>query len=126
MSTRRGDVAGLVVRLVAGAVFVSFGIGKFLRHASELASFRDYGLPSPDAFVYLIGVIEIAGGVLLLAGLVTRPASLVLAANMVGAIIVSGLLRGEMVSLTLAPAMLLATLFLLWRGPGRWALDPGS
>lgn len=103
-------------------VFVAFGVGKFTSHASELASFRDYGLPAPGAFVYLIGVIEILGGALLVCGLGTRLASLVLAGNMVGAIVVSGLLRGEMISLTLAPALLLAMLMLLWYGPGRWAL----
>jgi uncharacterized membrane protein YphA (DoxX/SURF4 family) len=118
------DLAGFVVRLAGGAVFVSFGVGKLTSHASELASFRTYGLPAPDVFVYLIGVIEILGGLLLLCGLATRPVALVLAANMVGAIIVSGIAHGEMISLTLAPAMLVAMLFLLWRGPGRWALDP--
>jgi putative oxidoreductase len=125
-SSPAGAVASLVVRLVAGVVFVSFGIGKFTSHATELASFRDYGLPAPDAFVFLIGVVEIVGGVLLLGGLATRAASLVLAANMVGAIVVSGLARGETISLTLAPAMLAAMLFLLWRGPGRWSLGPGG
>jgi uncharacterized membrane protein YphA (DoxX/SURF4 family) len=119
-------LAGFVVRLVAAAVFISFGVGKFASHASELASFRTYGLPAPDAFVYLIGVIEILGGLLLLCGLAPRPVSLVLAGNMVGAIIVSGLAHGEMISLTLAPAMLVAMLFLLWCGPGRWALDRGA
>jgi uncharacterized membrane protein YphA (DoxX/SURF4 family) len=119
----RRDLAALVVRLVGAAVFISFGVGKFASHASELASFRTYGLPAPDAFVYLIGVIEILGGLLLLCGLATRPAALVFAGNMVGAIVVSGIAQGEMISLTLAPAMLGAMLFLLWSGPGRWALD---
>jgi putative oxidoreductase len=122
--TRSWDLAGLLVRLIAGAVFVSFGVGKFTSHASELASFRGYGLPAPDAFVYLIGVIEILGGLLLLCGVATRPAGLVLAANMAGAIVVSGLARGETISLTLAPAMLVAVLLIAWRGPGRWVLDP--
>ena len=105
---------------LAAAVFIAFGIGKFTSHASELASFRDYGLPAPDAFVYLVGTIEIVGGLMLLAGVGTRAASPVLAGNMVGAIVVSGIGRGEQISLTLAPALLLAMLFLLWRGPGVW------
>jgi len=115
--------AALIIRLGAGLVFVAFGAGKFVSHASEVASFRTYGLPSPDAFVYAIGVLETVGGALLIAGLATRIASAVLAGNMVGAIIVSGIGRGELISLTLAPAQLLATLFLLWIGPGRWAAD---
>jgi putative oxidoreductase len=116
-------VAALVGRVVGGAVFVIFGVGKFVNHASELASFQSYGLPAPDAFVYVIGVIEIVGGLLLMLGLLTRPAALVLAGDMVGAIVVSGIGRGELVSLTLAPAELALCLYLLWTGPGALALD---
>jgi putative oxidoreductase len=106
------------VRLLAGGVFVAFGIGKFVNHSSELASFKSYGLPFPEAFIVVIGVIELLGGLLLIAGLFTRAAALVLAGDMVGAIIVSGIAKGEVVSLTLAPAELIAMLALLWAGPG--------
>ena len=112
----------LALRLLAGGVFVVFGLGKFVNHASELASFRAYGLPAPEVFVIVIGVIELIGGVLLIAGLLVRPAALVLAGDMIGAIIVSGIARGEIVSLTLAPAELIAMVVLLWQGPGRYTL----
>ncbi len=112
----------LALRLLAGGVFVIFGLGKFVNHASELASFRAYGLPAPEVFVIAIGVIELIGGVLLIAGLLVRPAALVLAGDMIGAIIVSGIARGEIVSLTLAPAELIAMVVLLWQGPGRHTL----
>jgi putative oxidoreductase len=103
-------------------VFVAFGLGKFVNHASELASFTAYGLPAPEVFVIVIGVIELVGGLLLTAGVYTRPAALVLAGDMVGAILVSGVARGEMVSLTVAPAELVAMLVLLWTGPGAYSL----
>jgi putative oxidoreductase len=122
VSGRRAKLA-LLGRLAGGAVFVAFGVGKFVNHASELASFQTYGLPAPDAFVYAIGVIELAGGLLLIVGLATRAAALVLAGDMVGAIVVSGIGLGEAVSLTLAPAQLAICLFLLWTGPGSPALD---
>ncbi len=112
----------LALRLLAGGVFVAFGLGKFVNHPSELASFRAYGLPAPEVFVIVIGVIELIGGVLLIAGLLVRPAALVLAGDMIGAIIVSGIARGEIVSLTLAPAELIAMVVLLWQGPGRYTL----
>lgn len=116
----------LALRLAAGAVFVAFGAGKFVNHASELASFRTYGLPAPDAFVVAIGVIELVGGFLLIAGRLTRAAALVLAGDMVGAIVVSGVARGEIVSLTLAPAQLLAMVILLLTGPRVSRLRPQS
>ena len=118
-----GAIAALVARLAGGVVFVVFGLGKFVNRASEVDSFRDYGLPAPEAFIAVIGVIELVGGLLLILGLATRPAALVLAADMVGAIVVSGIALGEPISLTLAPAELLLCLFLLWKGPGAYALD---
>jgi putative oxidoreductase len=118
------DRALLGLRLLSGGVFVAFGIGKFLNHTSELASFKTYGLPAPEVFVVVIGVIELAGGLLLIIGVFTRPAALVLAADMIGAIVVSGIAKGELVSLTLAPAELVAMLVLLWSGPGGASLRP--
>lgn len=108
----------LALRLSAGGVFVVFGAGKFVNHASELASFKTYGLPGPGVFVVVIGVIEMVGGMLLIAGILIRPAALVLAGDMVGAIVVSGLVRRELISLTLAPAELVAMAVLLWTGAG--------
>ena len=123
----RGDRSARLtppVRWISGAAFVLFGIGKFSEHAAEVRSFDSYGLPAPDAFVYLIGTLEILAGALLIFGLLTRLAALAMAGNMVGAIAVSGVGQGEVVpSLTVAPALLLAMLFLLWAGPGRFAAD---
>jgi putative oxidoreductase len=113
------DRALLVVRLVSGGVFVAFGAGKFINHSSELASFRSYGLPAPEVFVVVIGVIELVGGLLLIANRFVRPAALVLAADMVGAIVVSGIAKGELISLTLAPAELIAMLALVAVGDRR-------
>jgi putative oxidoreductase len=99
------DRALLLLRVLAGGVFVAFGAGKFVNHGSELASFKTYGLPAPEVLVIAIGVVELIGGVLLIAGVLTRPAALALA-------------KGEVISLTLAPAELVAMLVLLWAGPG--------
>jgi putative oxidoreductase len=80
-------------------------------------------LPSPNLFTDAIGVLELVGGVLLAVGLATRAVAVLLAGDMVGAIVVSGLLRGETVSLTLAPALLVTTVVLVVLGPGRLSLD---
>lgn len=118
------DRALLGLRLLAGGVFVVFGIGKFVNHSSELASFKSYGLPAPEILVIVIGLVELAGGLLLIIGVLTRPAALVLAGDMIGAIVISGIAKGEIISLTLAPAELVAMLVLLWTGPGASALRP--
>ena len=120
------DRSLLVLRILAGGGFVIFGIGKFVNHGSELASFKGYGLPAPELFVVAVGVLEVVGGVLLIAGVLTRLAALALAVDMVGAIVVSGIAKGELVSLTLAPAELVAMIVLLRCGPGRYTFGrPG-
>ena len=113
----------LILRLLSGGIFVVFGIGKFVNHGSELASFKGYGLPAPEAFVIVIGLIELVGGLLLITGILTRPAAFVLAGDMIGAIVISGIANGELISLTLAPVELVAMLVLLWMGPGRYVMD---
>ena len=70
------------MRLASRGVFVAFGAGKFINQASELAPFRAYGLPAPEAFVIVIGAIELIGGALVITGLFTRWAALVLAGGM--------------------------------------------
>ena len=107
----------LLARIASAIVFIAFGAGKFVNHASELASFKTYGLPAPEFFVYAIGAIEIVGGLLLLLGWLVRPAALVLAGDMVGAIVVSGFKEGEIISLTLAPALLVVMIALILHGP---------
>ena len=104
-------------------MFLIFGVSKFVNHAAELASFRHYPVPAPGALVYAVGVIEICGGLLLVVGLLTRLTALALAADMLGAIVVSGLARWELVSLTLAPMLLAAMIILIRFGAGDWSLD---
>lgn len=115
----------VAIRWAAAIVFVVFGAGKFVNHASELASFRGYSLPAPAVTVYVIGAIEIIGGLLLASGVLVRVAAVVLAGDMLGAIVFSGLGRGEFISLTLAPALLLAMILILARARGD-RLDAGG
>jgi uncharacterized membrane protein YphA (DoxX/SURF4 family) len=102
-------------RFLPAGVFLVFGADEFVNHARNARSFRLYGLPDPSAFSYAIGSLEIVGALALLSGIALLPAAAVLAGDMVGAILVSGIALGELVSLTLAPAMLVAMLTLIAR-----------
>lgn len=111
------------VRVGTGALFVGFSAGKFVDHANEAADFRHYGIPVPNVSTYAVGALELVAGVLLLAGLLTRPAALALAADMIGAISTAGRVDGGSFHLGVAPTLLVAMLFLVWVGPGAWAVD---
>jgi putative oxidoreductase len=113
----------LVARLLSGTIFILFGLGKFVSHATEAASFHRYGLPSPSAFAYAVGILEVVGGLLLLLGLAVRPVALALAGNMVGAISTAGRIDGGAINLGLAPALLVVMLALVWTGAGERSLD---
>ena len=119
----RAVTAPLVLRLAAGVVFVAFSIGKFTRYDSESRAFDRYGIPFPEVTTYLIGVLELVGGLLLIVGLLTRPMTLALAGNMIGAITTAGRIDGGLVHLGLAPALLLVMLILLRTGAGARSLD---
>ena len=105
----------LFTRLVPAGVFLIFGADEFVNHGRNTRSFALYGLPDPSAFSYAIGSLEIVGALALVSGIALLPAAVALAGDMVGAIVVSGIGRDELVSLTLAPAMLVAMLTLIAR-----------
>lgn len=105
------------VAVITGVIFVFAGLVKFVFHHWELDAFRSFGLPWPSALEILAGVLETAGGVLLVARRLIAPVSLLLAVTMIVAIVSSGIGHGDVIpSLTLAPALLVATLYLLARG----------
>jgi len=108
-------VLTLCTRLVPAGVFMVFGADEFVNHGRNARSFAVYGLPDPSAFSYAIGSLEIVGALALLSGIFLLPAAVALAGDMIGAIVVSGIGQGELVSLTLAPAMLVAMLILIAR-----------
>lgn len=122
----RGVAAVVVaaIRVASGIFFVSVSTGKFLDHAQESVDFDRYGVPVPDLAVYAVGVVELLGGLLLVIGLLTRPAAAVLALDMIGAIATAGRVEGGSFHLGVAPAALAVMLLLLWAGSGRPALDP--
>jgi uncharacterized membrane protein YphA (DoxX/SURF4 family) len=74
--------ATVLVRLMVGAVFLSEGIQKFLFPAELGAGrFAKIGIPAPDVMGPFVGGVEIVCGGLVLLGLLTRPAALILLIN---------------------------------------------
>lgn len=74
-------LALLLLRIALGVVFVFHGYPKLAHSSAALQGvFQQHGLPG--YFVYVAGVLETFGGGLLVAGLFTRAAALLLAIEM--------------------------------------------
>ena len=123
--------AVLLVRLVVGGIFLSEGIQKFLFPGDlGVGRFMKIGIPSPEIMAPFVGVCEILCGALLLIGLLTRFASLVLFINISVAIVttkipllVSKGLWNFAHEARVDYAMLLGSLFLLIAGAGGLSAD---
>lgn len=82
---RNADIAAFILRLAAGAWFLVHGLTKLLvfTPAGTAGYFQSLGLPG--ALGHLTMIVEIAGGLALIAGVGTRQVSLLLGATLLGA-----------------------------------------
>ncbi len=127
----RAPAAAVLIRIAVGAVFLSEGIQKFLFPAQVGAGrFARIGLPAPELLAPFVGAFEAACGAAVLAGLLTRLASVPLAVIMVVAIVTTKLPiltdRGFWAMAHDARtdwSMLLGALFLIVAGAGPWSID---
>jgi putative oxidoreductase len=77
-----------LIRLAVAIVFIAEGIQKFIYPAALGAGrFGKIGFPAPHLMGPFIGVVEIACGALVLVGLFTRVAAVLLVADMIVAIL---------------------------------------
>ena len=80
--------ATVLVRILIGGVFLSEGIQKFL-YPAELAAgrFAKIGIPTPEIMGPFVGGCEVVCGTLVIIGLLTRLAAIVLLADISVAIV---------------------------------------
>ena len=134
--------ATILLRLMAGSVFLWEGILKFVYANQGVGRFTKLGFPFPDFTASFVGGLETIGGLLILVGMGTRFVAVPFLIEMVVAMLSTkiGLYLGTS-PLPLPPsppltgfwavlhevrseyAQLLTVAFLLWAGPGPWSLD---
>jgi uncharacterized membrane protein YphA (DoxX/SURF4 family) len=121
----RPEWAPLVVRVVVGALFVVTGLGKFVNHDTYIERFERWGFGGAASEVaYLVGIVEVACGLMLVLGVAPRAAALALIGNMIGALATAGRIDGgQDIWLPIVLIVLLSAI--AWRGAGRLALAPG-
>jgi uncharacterized membrane protein YphA (DoxX/SURF4 family) len=79
--------ATLLLRVMAGGVFLWEGILKWVYPNQGVGRFTKLGFPWPAATANFVASLEVAGGLLLLVGLFTRAAALPLMIEMVVAML---------------------------------------
>ena len=137
-----GPRATMVIRLMAGGVFFWEGILKFVYVNQGVGRFTKLGMPMPETLAPAIAVLEIVGGLALIAGFLTRPFALLFIGEMIVAILstkISMYLGTSPLPLPPVPpqvgiwavlhevrseyAQIMSSIFLLISGPGPWSLD---
>ncbi|SIR72715.1 putative oxidoreductase [Haladaptatus litoreus] len=126
----------IFIRLAMGIVFVVAGAGKFgigPKSTGSIAGFAGFlaqlGVPAPELFAWVVGLVELVGGILLLVGLFTRYVAVLIAVDMAVATLLVHLPNGFAVvnngptgyeyTLTLT----LIAISLVFSGPGALSLE---
>ena len=127
----RSAKAVLLIRILAGWVFLSEGIQKFLFPDSlGVGRFVKIGIPWPHMLAPFVGLVEIACGTLLLIGFLTRLATVPLLIDIAVALYSTKIVGfakngfwGTLHEARTDVSMLLALLFLTLVGGGSLSLD---
>jgi putative oxidoreductase len=137
-----GPEATVFIRLMTGAVFFWEGVMKFVYPNLGVGRFTKLGFPAPGPLATFVAIVEIVGGLLFIAGWLTRPVALAFIFEMIVAILSTkiSVFFGNS-PLGMPPAMpkmglgavlhdirsdyaqIMTSIFLLLAGPGRWSLD---
>lgn len=134
--------ATILLRLMAGGVFLWEGILKFVYINQGVGRFTKLGLPAPEITANFVGALEIVGGILLIAGFFTRLMAVPFIIEMIVAMLstkVSLYFGTSPLPPPPAPpkmgvwavlheirsdyAQIMVVVFLLIAGPGRWSVD---
>lgn len=114
----------ILVRIFSGIIIAWYGLEMFsqVKVKGDVDWLTDIHFPAPLFMVYLGKTAELAGGLLLIAGLFTRLAAIVLVINMSIIIFVMG--KGNIFGdEQLAFLLLLLFVNFIFCGGGKWSLD---
>jgi putative oxidoreductase len=118
-------IAPLILRVVLGFIFLNLGYLKLSKeNFGWIASLNILGIKPAVFFVGLLGIIEIAGGLLLIAGAYTQLTALILAIISISELLIEykeeSILKRDLPFYLLLAAICLS---LLLTGAGLYAVD---
>lgn len=132
MTTRNNptmtSVALLVLRVVLGFILAAHGWQKFFQYTlgGATASFEQMGVPLASVVAPAVATLELAGGIALVLGVLTRVAAALLAVDMLGALFLVHLSAGIFVDnggYELVAILAAAAAALVLAGPGAYSVD---
>jgi putative oxidoreductase len=80
------DAALLILRLALAAVLLYHGLPKIMNFGATVAGFQSMHMPAPSLLAALAVIVEVIGGLLILFGVATDLAGVLVALEMLGAI----------------------------------------
>jgi putative oxidoreductase len=117
------DAGLLLLRAFAGvSLAFAHGLGKLPPSEGFMTRVAGFGFPAPGIFAWLSGFAEFGGGLLLAAGLLTRPAAALILINMAVAVLLGH--AGDPYARRELPLLFgFVALCFLFTGAGRYSLD---
>lgn len=129
--SRLAGLAPLAVRVIVGVIMIAHGAQKLQAGPANFGQgLAGMGVPLPVLTGYAVTFAELIGGVLLVVGLFSRLAALLLTANLTGAIFLVNIGVGFLTppgaassGVELPLALVAGLLAILLAGPGKLSLD---
>ena len=90
----RLHISLLFLRLITGIIFIIHGYPRLVDVSPYVSALSSYGIPSFPWIVITLGILEFAGGIFLLLGLLTRVVGTLLALEMFAALVIVELPQG--------------------------------
>ena len=127
---RLAELAPLAVRVIVGTIMAAHGLQKVQAGPANFgAALGQMGVPLPTLMGYVVTFVEVVGGVLLIVGLLSRLAALVLTIDLVVAVLLVKVNVGFLsppqggAGAELDLALIAGFLVILLAGPGRLSVD---
>ncbi|PSL36303.1 putative membrane protein YphA (DoxX/SURF4 family) [Planomicrobium soli] len=121
MENREG-IGALLLRVVAGVIFLAHGMEKFRGGIGNIAGWFD-SIGLPGFLAYLVGGLEVVGGIALIIGLGVRLVGGLFALLLIGAIVTVQFAAGFIGGYAYDLALLAISVFLLLNGSKLYAVD---